>query len=248
MKPDIEPLSPDLEQLLRAEKDFPEPPADVKEAVLAKFQATIQGSGGSGGEGGSSSGPSSSPNAGTGALQTLVANRIVSSAVIFALGTATGAGLHAALSGERPPPVAPAPPSAVAQQPPPPPVEPPSPPQPGVEPIPLKVPRVAQPEPAKMTANKLSPATALAAEHALVERSRNALARREAQLALDALSRHGREFPNGQLAEERDALWVQALVLAGQGAQARDKAAEFKRKHPASMLQPAVDAVLEQAP
>lgn len=86
---------------------------------------------------------------------------------------------------------------------------------------------------------------ALADERALVEIARTALLKRETKEALEALEAHARQFPQGQLSEERESLWVQALVNAGRPEDARRKAAEFRQKFPDSMMQPAVDAAME---
>ena len=58
--------------------------------------------------------------------------------------------------------------------------------------------------------------------------ARAALARGKAAEARQALERHKRQFPTGQLVEERQALWVQALAAAGQGDEARNTAEQFK--------------------
>ena len=86
----------------------------------------------------------------------------------------------------------------------------------------------------------------LAAERAIVERGRNALGRRAALSALEAFRDHTREYPGGQLAEERDALQVEALALAGRSDDARRKAAEFSRRYPESVFAARVAEVLRQ--
>ncbi len=88
---------------------------------------------------------------------------------------------------------------------------------------------------------------ALADERALIEVARTALAKREMTKALETLEAHAQRFPAGQLSEERESLWVQALVIDGRPAEARKKAEEFQRQYPDSMLQPAVDAALNSA-
>ena len=84
----------------------------------------------------------------------------------------------------------------------------------------------------------------LAAERKLVEMARSALARGHTDGALAALHRHARAFPRGQLAEERDSLFVQALVAKGDLARARDRAAHFHRQYPQSLFGPVVDQAL----
>lgn len=86
--------------------------------------------------------------------------------------------------------------------------------------------------------------TGLAAERAALEIARTAIARRDSRTALEALERHVREAPHGRLVEERESLFVQALVQAGRGADARERAARFRRRFPESLLLPAVEAAV----
>lgn len=88
----------------------------------------------------------------------------------------------------------------------------------------------------------------LAAERNLIEIARTALARGRIDGALATLHRHARRFAKGQLAEERDSLYVQALVAKGDFVQARDRATRFRLKHPSSLFQPAVDQALRSIP
>jgi TolA-binding protein len=88
----------------------------------------------------------------------------------------------------------------------------------------------------------------LSAERNLLEISRTALGRGKIDWALAALRRHARLYPNGQLAEERDGLMVQALVGKGDYAQARERATRFHRQHPHSLFAPAVDQALQSIP
>ena len=86
----------------------------------------------------------------------------------------------------------------------------------------------------------------LAAERALVERARTAMARSRAADALAALRQHRKKFPAGQLAEEREALTVIVLASLGENDQASEIAARFRKKYPQSLLMPAVNAALEE--
>src|SRR5262249_5093346 len=61
----------------------------------------------------------------------------------------------------------------------------------------------------------------LKAESALLDLARTALARGEGDHALAAVERHASQFPRGMLREEREALAVKALVLAGRGSDAK---------------------------
>jgi len=95
---------------------------------------------------------------------------------------------------------------------------------------------------------KDSPDLALAAERQLIEQSRNALVRGEATAAEEPLSNHATRFPRGRLAEERESLWVQALLRQGRFADARTRAANFERDFPNSLLLPAVQAAMKSIP
>jgi DNA helicase HerA-like ATPase len=86
---------------------------------------------------------------------------------------------------------------------------------------------------------------ALAAERAALEIARTALSRGQAQAALDALSRYEHRHRGGALGEERASLWVIALARAGRMSEARERAANFRRRWPESYLLPAVEAALE---
>jgi hypothetical protein len=90
--------------------------------------------------------------------------------------------------------------------------------------------------------------TALAAERVLLETARAAVARGQLATAFDALERHAREFPRGRLGEEREGLWIQALLGAGRVDEARARFLRFRRSYPRSMLLPAFEASLAPNP
>ena len=87
--------------------------------------------------------------------------------------------------------------------------------------------------------------TSLAAERSLLEIARTALARGDSASALDALGKHQAQFPKGQLSEEREALYVQALAMAGRMTEAKQRADRFRKTWPGSMLLPVVDSAVE---
>jgi hypothetical protein len=87
-------------------------------------------------------------------------------------------------------------------------------------------------------------ARGLAAERALLDAARVALGRGEPDAALDAVARHAREFPNGRLTEEREALAVRALAKAGRVEEARARGVTFLEKYPRSLAGPAVRAAM----
>ncbi|MBI4701709.1 MAG: sigma-70 family RNA polymerase sigma factor [Deltaproteobacteria bacterium] len=83
----------------------------------------------------------------------------------------------------------------------------------------------------------------LRAERTLLEMARTAQARGDGEGALRALEAHQLAFPRGQLAEERDALVVFALVGAGRTEEGRQAARRFRERHPRSLMGPSVEAV-----
>jgi hypothetical protein len=78
----------------------------------------------------------------------------------------------------------------------------------------------------------------LSQERELVDAARTALARGLPADALAAADRHARDFPRGQLAEEREVLAITALVSLGKNAEARARRARFVRDFPNSLLVP----------
>lgn len=86
----------------------------------------------------------------------------------------------------------------------------------------------------------------LAAERALIDRATMALARGQQASALATLDEHASRFSRGRLAEEREALAIRALAQSGRSEEARARAQMFRRTFPASLLMPAVDAVVPQ--
>ncbi|GAC1360477.1 MAG: hypothetical protein NVSMB47_13040 [Polyangiales bacterium] len=87
--------------------------------------------------------------------------------------------------------------------------------------------------------------TGLAAERALLEVARTALSRGDPLAALGSLVEHEKRFPRGQLSEEREALYVQALAQSGRRSEAKLRAERFRSRWPASMLLPVVDSASE---
>jgi hypothetical protein len=88
----------------------------------------------------------------------------------------------------------------------------------------------------------------LEAERKLIEMARTSLARGQSEGALGVLRRHLRLYPKGELAEERDSLWVSVLVARGEPAQARDHALRFHRRYPHSLFGPMVDQAVKSIP
>ena len=103
-------------------------------------------------------------------------------------------------------------------------------------------------QPAPVAAMPLAGIAQLDAERALLDAARAALVSGDSDTALRALERHTRIYGRPLLGEERDALFVQALVRAGRYDEARARAGAFRRGAPHSLLLPAVDAAISTIP
>lgn len=88
----------------------------------------------------------------------------------------------------------------------------------------------------------------LARERQIIDQARSALARRDSDAALAAVDEHARAHPHGQLVEMREALAVQALVVARRASEAQARAARFHARFPGSLYAPIVDAAQAPAP
>jgi hypothetical protein len=73
-------------------------------------------------------------------------------------------------------------------------------------------------------------------ERSLLEPARSAVARSDHAGALSAIAHYRAQFPNGQLAQEAEALRVRALWGLGRHAEARQAASDFKLRYPRSVL------------
>jgi hypothetical protein len=82
----------------------------------------------------------------------------------------------------------------------------------------------------------------------LLDGARTALTQGEPDRAIALTEEHARTFARPRLAEEREAIAVQALVLEGRSADARDRAARFRTSYPNSLFLPAVETSLESIP
>ncbi len=88
----------------------------------------------------------------------------------------------------------------------------------------------------------------LAQERAILDAARKSWAAGDAVACLTKLDDHARLFRDGQLAEERDALRINALVAIGEHDRARQEADAFRRAHPKSFLLPSVEAAMGAIP
>jgi len=78
--------------------------------------------------------------------------------------------------------------------------------------------------------------SALSAEVTALGPARSALAAGDYDAALAATDAHARQFPGGVLAQEREALAIQALGRAGRTAEAQERARRFQQRYPTSTL------------
>jgi hypothetical protein len=240
MKKDIDPLDPELRSLFDAEADFPPEPAATRASVWDKVQGAITVAPLVSSDAGGSSPPPAS-----GAL-----SKSTIAALAFLAGGLTGAGAYHFADRTPPPLVAPADTPALvadagasnAKAPP-----------PAFSAVVAPPPAVSAPEPPALRgslppsiASTRSPTTDLARERAIIDVARTAVARNRLSAALEAINRHAREFPKGQLSEEREGLRVLALARDGKSDEARERAAAFKKRYPKSMLLPATEDAVEQ--
>jgi hypothetical protein len=88
----------------------------------------------------------------------------------------------------------------------------------------------------------------LSAERILLDEARAAIAQGDPGRAIERLERHRRTFSQPLLGEERDAMWVQALVKAGRYDEARARASTFRRRSPDSLFSSVVDSAIDSIP
>jgi hypothetical protein len=84
----------------------------------------------------------------------------------------------------------------------------------------------------------------LARERALLDVARADAAHGEPALVLAQVERHLRQFPHGQLTEEREALAIRALLALARGDEARARATSFRTSYPNSFFMPVIDSAL----
>ncbi len=80
----------------------------------------------------------------------------------------------------------------------------------------------------------------------LLSRARQEIAAGNNESALALTQKHKRQFPAGQLAEEREALRVKALRGMGREQDARKAASEFRERFPKSVLSPQMPATEDE--
>jgi hypothetical protein len=241
----IPPLDPGVVSALRAEA--PAPPG-ARERVRERLAAVIPGVG-------LATSAAVSRGLHGSSVRVLRASSFATSRVgtaltAFALGGGAGAALHAALV--RPPapqvvvverrPADAAPSAKPAAD---------SPPSPRAAPIDSALVErapAAPPQPSTRPSASHRTGSRLSAERTLLDEARRALVEGDAARALARLDDHRRAFPSATLAEERDALRVEALVKAGQNDDARALAERFRTQWPDSLFLPTVDAAIGSIP
>jgi hypothetical protein len=87
-----------------------------------------------------------------------------------------------------------------------------------------------------------------ALELALLQPAYHAVARRDFTSALAAIAEHQRRFASGQLAEEREALRVKALLELGRRSEAERAAFAFRERFPRSVLLRRLESMLDASP
>jgi TolA-binding protein len=105
------------------------------------------------------------------------------------------------------------------------------------------IPPVVAPQPIALAktrrpAHVVPPQESYAAELDLLRHAQAAYASRDFSNALVLVAEHGRRFPNGRLAEEREALRVRSLASSGHGGEARRAFDAFANRFPRSVLLP----------
>lgn len=255
-----EPESALLMAAVEAERARDGLPDDVRRRLRARLLAGAppgpQDTLGSHGDGSASPAPpgaGSSAGAVPGAAGHVAAKLWGALAVGLLIGAGAGSLVTRAVIGERhgeePPPAAPAVVSS----------EPPSTPPAAPRVAPARDAEVEEPSPARAPSVEAPPAEATPAprraarptladreeERTLIELARAALARGNDDAAMDALARHARRFPRGALAEEREGLRI--IALARRDPERAGAAADrFARRHPESVLLPAIRRALQE--
>ncbi|HVH46731.1 MAG TPA: hypothetical protein VM925_30525 [Labilithrix sp.] len=242
MTDDLERPGPFAERLLGAERRRPAVPDEVASRLLVRIGASVAAGGAAASATGNAA-ASAKAAAAKGAAAKAAAIGLTSKAapwiaLAFVAGGGTGAAIHASFVPATvvvsPSPVAspsPAPSSApehtVAAR--------------SAPPAASSVASAAAQPPLPASTPSLSPDLDLAAERALVERARTALARDQASAALEAVDAHAARFPRGRLSEEREAIAIQALAKIDRPLDARRRADAFRKAHPNSVFLPAIE-------
>jgi hypothetical protein len=232
---ELDPLDPMLGEAIARERARVTP-ADAKKRVLARLETSIGGAPPDGGDGGGDGG-----GAGGMAGAAGTASRLLPIVAAFIVGTGVGGAVvfgvlpprvvfvdrpvSTAIREQAPSEATPAAPSVPPEAPP-----------PDTSPALPHVPPAGVPDARGVPT--------LTREREILDVARTAIGRGDGAHALEAASRHQREFPRGQMAEEREALAIQALVRLERRSEAEARAARFRRSYPSSVFLPVIDVAL----
>ena len=242
---ELEPLAPDLRALLADEREAYSDDAAARARVMRRIEAAV-------GFAAVGVAAGAAVAAKTGFLASLGVHAAKHVKLWIALAFAGGIVLgetHARLTSPSPSPPVQAPARADAVEPRmPAPTAPTAPASAAVanEPAAIPVaslPNLATARPAAGATSAAAPSD-LAAEQALIDTARSALSRGRPTDALRAADDHARQFPRGRLAEERETMAIQALLLAGRRTDAEARGRRFHTAYPGSLYGNAVDALL----
>jgi hypothetical protein len=238
-------LTSELEELLDAERDFEGPAKHQRARLLARLgPLVLPGAIGAGAGAAAAATSSGAETAATGKAAGMfgagIKAKLVVAAIAGVVGAVGGAVTQSVLTtapATKPTSTAqvsaaqaPSPPAPTASATPPPETK-------------ASAPATALPAPSTSAPTRAGGATSanLRTERLLLERATAALVRGDATSALSALGEHARKFPRGELAEEREMLFVRALRAAGQNDAAEKRAKDFKRQFPSSLQQGIID-------
>lgn len=240
---DLKPPDKDILEFLDAERPLESAPAAVRKAVLSSVLPPTGLGGGSGGDPGGSAGglDSAARGAGSGLLRSWIVRHGLPIVGAFTLG---GAVVGTVMARYLPP----LPPQVIYVD---------RVPSMSAAPLESRSPGAAEPPlPAAQASSATAPMARgaepipklpgdLAAERVLLDEARAAIADGRSDRSLRAIGKHAEAFPHGLLAEEREALAIRALVMAGRPESARARGDRFRAQYPNSVMLRAVETSLE---
>jgi TolA-binding protein len=254
-KPPIEPLPAEIASLLERERAAYPEDAAAKSAVFARVEMALvlTGAGPVAHGSGAPQAPGGNPAAGSSAaaVKGATVGKIVALAVasFVAGGVSGGAVVSRTLrpGAPQPSPVVTTPAATVNTA---------TPGDPSATAAPPATPAATEAPAATALASATAPAPPRASsttgdltrERELLDVARAALERGRPKDAVAAAKQHAQKWPHGYLAEEREVVLIQALVADGDVREAQDRAAQFHRSFPRSMLGPAVDSAIRGSP
>ena len=235
-EPNLDPLPPEILELLQREKvSYSEDPS-LKAAVLAGVEAAVLGlgpSGGGGGAGGSSAATGKSAAAATFGAKAV---SLIAAGAFVVGGVAGGLTVRSVASS----PLPSSPTSASVD-----PVREVLPPISTTQPPPIDSAKPMIPSSSPSAAVKTIDARGdLTKERELLDVARASLSRGNSNDAIAAAERHAQRWPHGYLVEEREVIWIQALAASGRRSEANQRATFFRRTFPSSLLISAIDAAI----